>query len=89
MAKIIKHKKFNMLSNVKEYYKHCYPSDLFGNDMNENINFAQLLAKLCDKRDFYAVIGVNDSIVRERLFAALALFGGLKYREVYDLWLNS
>ena len=89
MAKIIKHKKFNMLSNVKEYYKHCYPSDLFGNELNINLNFAQLLAKLSEGEDFYVIVNVNDSIVRERLFSALALLGGLKYSEVYDLWLNS
>lgn len=89
MAKIIKGKRVNILSNVKAIYNHCYPSDSEGNFLNENISFAQILARMQEGEDFYQIIGVSDSIIRERIFDILAIVGGVKYGDIYTLWLNA
>lgn len=60
-----------------------------GNDINKNLTFAQLLGDMQRGEDFYKLIGVSDSIVRERIFNLLAVVGGIKYDEVYCMWLNA
>jgi hypothetical protein len=40
-------------------------------------------------RDVYDLIGVSDSIVRERIFSALSeLYAKGDYGEIYNLWLH-
>ena len=89
MAKIINHKHVSILSKVKETYNNCYPSDTMGNDLNKNLTFVQLLADMQRGEDFYKLIGVSDSIVRERIFTLLAVVGGIKYDDIYCMWLNA
>lgn len=79
-------KRTSILSNVKETYKRCYVSDELGDEINPEITFAQLLAGMVEKKDFYDMVGVSDSIMRERLFDLMAILGGIKTREIYDLW---
>lgn len=89
MAKIINHKIVSILSKVKETYNNCYPSDPLGNALNENLTFVQLLADMQRGENFYKLIGVSDSIVRERIFTLLAIVGGIKYDDVYCMWINA
>lgn len=38
--------------------------------------------------DFYNVLGVGDSMIRERIFVALAdLYSNNDYGEIYHLWM--
>ena len=37
---------------------------------------------------FYNIIKVNDSLVREHIFILLAAVGGVKYDDIYTMWLN-
>ena len=92
MAKIINGKRVSILSNVKAIYKNCYPHDKECDYLNENISFAQVLARMQEGEDFYQIIGINgfaDSIVRERIFDILSVVGGVKYDDIYTLWLNA
>ena len=89
MAKIIKGKRVSILSNVKATYKHLYPSDILGDSLDGYISFAQVLARMQEGEEFYNIIKVNDSLVREHIFDILAIVGGVKYADIYTMWLNS
>ena len=89
MAKNINGKRISILSNVKETYKHCYPTDVLGDSLDGYISFAQVLARMQEGEDFYNIIKVEDSIVREHIFIILAAVGGVKYDDIYTMWLNS
>lgn len=89
MAKIIKGKKFTVLSSVKSTYTHVHKEDTFGNDLNPNITFVELLGSMKSGKDFYELIGVSDSIIRERIFSIMALLFGLKYDDIYNIWTDN
>ena len=95
MAKVINHKLVSVLSNVKDTYKNCYPSDELGNDINDKLSFAQVIARMQEGWDFYETISdpckfrIHDSVIRERIFTLIAIVAGIKYDVIYELWLNS
>ena len=73
---------------VFDFYTAKYPSDVCGLDLDRSKTFNDLYDALKAKEDVYAVIGIADSIVRERLFAELADLLNVKYDVIYDLWLE-
>ena len=73
---------------LKDFYLNTYPTDELGTEINENAHFAGLLNVLYTNGDVYEYIGVDDSIVRERLFSELANSLEVSYDYIYNLWLN-
>lgn len=73
--------------NIKigEWYKQEFPTDELGAEINGDITFQQLYDGLADK-DTYDMLGVNDSVVRERCFEKLADMKQVDYSEIYDKW---
>ena len=76
------------MNYIKEFYLKNYPSDEMGAEINENATLVGLLHTLHTKCDVYQYIGVDDSIVRERVFQELANQLRLSYTTIYELWLN-
>ena len=74
---------------IKNWYTHYYETDELGQEINSMATFNDLHRALLDGRDVYEVIGVGDSLVRERLFDELAILLGVSSNVVYNLWLNS
>ena len=74
--------------NIKLYYKKNYPDDELGNDIRD-ITFLELFKNLDRGINIYETINVNDSIVRERLFQALADLFDSDYNYIYNKWLNN
>ena len=74
---------------VREWYVSAFPDDELGADIMPCLTFLNIVQALCAKIDIYTVIGVSDSIVRERVFSKLAEVLGVNYGMVYDLWLES
>ena len=74
---------------IKNWYTHYYDTDELGQEMNSMATFNDLHRALLDGRDVYEVIGVEDSLVRERLFGELAILLGVSYEVVYNMWLNN
>ena len=72
--------------NVKNWYVETYPTDELGQDINPEIEFTNVLNTLDNYRDIYDLIGVGDSIIRERLFQKLSQITGQTYTEIYDKW---
>jgi hypothetical protein len=73
---------------LKQFYLEKNPQDELGNEINEDITFVQLLDNLYTSDDVYEFIGVDDSIIRERLFTQLAIEIKKPYDHIYSLWLG-
>ena len=75
---------------VKEFYAKNYPTDDMVEDMNDNITFQQVLNELIKGNggNIYEIIGVSDSLIRERVFLGLSEIMNLEYEYIYELWLK-
>lgn len=74
---------------IKQWYRINYPDDDLGNELNDAVTFEDLWNGLHNGSDVYEIIGVADSIIRERLFEHLAEIYGVDYDYVYKKWLDS
>lgn len=81
--------KYNGQTKLYDFYRECYPTDTeMIEQINRNATFQDAFECLQVGFDFYAFLGVGDSIVRERVFDALATLMGCSYDHVYYQWLN-
>lgn len=79
----------NGQTSVSEWYKERYFHDEWGNAMmNKGITFQDVFECLQIGGDIYALLGAADSVVRERVFEALATMMGCDYEHIYYQWLN-
>jgi hypothetical protein len=81
-------KKFGGQSLVKDYYRAKFPWDDIVEDINPGITFQDVYEGLQVGTDIYALLGAVDSIVRERVFDALATMMECSYDIIYYQWLN-
>lgn len=73
--------------SILDYYVNKYPTDDLGSELN-NITFEDVWNALNSHgKDIYDVIGVGDSVVRERIFDRLSELTNLDYDAIYYLWL--
>lgn len=70
--------------NVKNWYVDKYPTDTLGQDINEEITFNDVVDGIENGKDIYDILGVNDSVVRERIFDFISRYGKI---DVYNKWL--
>ena len=76
-----------MNMTIKTWYAQVYPTDDVGSTLDPTITFADLYDALRAGTCVYATLGgTADSIVRERVFAALADFLDVDYNHIYNLW---
>ena len=73
---------------IKEWYMENYTTDDLGQEINEKATFEDLFKALENNTDIYDLIGVGDSVIRERLFKELASIKGIKYNDIYNMWLG-
>ena len=74
---------------VQVWYALAFPQDDWGiNQLNKGITFQDTFEALNIGADIYAFLGGVDSIVRERVFDALATMMECSYDIVYYQWLN-
>jgi len=67
---------------INDWYTKTYPTDELGEEINE-ITFEDLWNST-NTDNIYNVIGVGDSLIRERLFEHLSEIYGVEYNDVYD-----
>lgn len=79
----------NEQTKIREWYLSAYPEDELGNEINPNATFNDVFECLDNYRDVYELIGVHDSLVRERIFEALSEIMNCDYDYIYDQWLRS
>ena len=69
---------------IKGWYTKEYPTDELGPLLNHLTTFEEIYEEL---PLVYELLGVSDSLVRERVFAKLAEVMQVSYDDVYDKWL--
>ena len=74
---------------VKKWYLKTYPTDDLGEEINPDIDFWLLWKYMSQGYNFYNVLGVGDSVIRERVFEKLSEILGIDYDVIYQKWLNS
>ena len=80
---------YNGQSFIRAWYKDAYPTDDWGyTGLNKAITFQDAFECLQVGFNFYTFLGVSDSVVRERVFDALATLMGCDYEHIYYQWLN-
>lgn len=77
----------NENTKLKEWYTTNHPDDELGAEINPDSTFQNLFDALDQYKDVYEVIGVGDSLVRERLFEGLAEITGYDYQIIYEQWM--
>ena len=63
-----------------------YSDDELGYELND-VTFEDVFRTLDNYKSVYKLIGVYDSIVRERIFSMLAVIMDVEYDYIYDQWL--
>lgn len=72
---------------IKDWYTAAYPTDELGQELNDTITFYGLFNSMDNYKDVYEVLGVSDSLVRERCFEQLAKIMEVDYDYIYNQWL--
>lgn len=79
----------NGQTKICTWYADRFPQDEWGNQiLNKGIDFQDVYECLAVGGNIYALLGDADSIIRERVFDALATMMGCSYDHVYYQWLN-
>lgn len=72
---------------IKQYYTKTYKTDSLGKSINDKITFDDLYECLRKHEDVYDLLGVGDSIIRERVFGRLSQIKNVDYNTIYSMWL--
>lgn len=73
---------------VRNWYMRAYPADELGVGIDPSLTFEDALGAVSRGGGFYDVLGVGDSVVRERIFEELANRAGCTYDDIYEAWLE-
>lgn len=73
---------------IKNWYIKIYRADELGEGLNSRATFYDLFEALDNYQDIYNLFGIEDSIVRERIFEKLAEIMECPYEEIYNQWLR-
>jgi hypothetical protein len=68
---------------IKDWYMENYPTDDLGEELNDKVTFDDMWNENYKKYNIYQVMGVGDSVIRERLFEHLSEIKGVSYDVVY------
>lgn len=73
---------------VRDWYMSHYPTDDLGERIKPDTTFGDALEAVAFGSAFYEAIGVDDSLVRERVFQKLSDIYDVDYKDIYESWLN-
>lgn len=62
----------NENTKIKEWYMSEFPTDSLGQELNDNVTFYDMFKYMDNYKDIYELVGIGDSVVRERCFTKLA-----------------
>ena len=71
---------------IIDWYMNHYLDDSLGEELNPDVTFEDCVNTLQNGTDFYKLIGVGDSVIRERLFHEIDKRFDV---DSYELWINS
>ena len=73
---------------LRDWYMETFPTDDLGEYLN-NVLFEEIYKQLYRGVDIYNVIGVGDSIIRERVFLEMSERFDIDPEVLYTMWLNN
>ena len=88
LKELEKEKSVNLNSDIHDWYAHTFPDDELNKEIYTGVSF-QKLYDMLSSNDLYSIIGVDDTVVRERCFSKLAELMQVDYSVIYDMWLNA
>ena len=74
---------------VKKWYETIFPDDECAEDLNSEITFNDVFDTLANYGDIYECLfpdGEADSLIRERIFAKLAMIMRVDPQYIYEQW---
>lgn len=74
---------------IKDWYCVAYSDDELGEKLSNRASFLTIYNAIKSGRDVYEVMGIGDSIIRERLFDKLSVMLKVDYAVVFYLWLDN
>ena len=75
--------------NLKEWYHNQYPTDDMWKGSDDKKSLLDVFTLMTEGHDFYNIIGVCDSLIREHVFEKMADVMCVDYSLIYNLWLQS
>ena len=79
----------NVSLKIKDWYTKNYPTDDLGEEINDVNTFEDLWNGIHNNKNVYHIIGIGDSVIRERLFEYLSEIKEVEYNYIYNKWLES
>lgn len=73
---------------VREWYVSAFPNDELGWEINADATFDGVQKAIDEGADVYALLEVNDSLIRERVFDKLSDITGVPYDDIFEKWVN-
>ena len=73
---------------IRDWYISTYPTDDLGEEIKPELTFYDLIKALEYHHDVYDLLGVGDSIIRERAFQKLSEIMECSYEDIYNQWLS-
>lgn len=77
---------FTKNDSIHDWYVDSFPDDDLG-DRISDVTFSEFFEGMKSGRDAYYLLGVVDSVIRERVFDAIADIYGISGNALYELWL--
>jgi hypothetical protein len=72
--------------NVRKWYMKTYPIDELGGEINQKLTLWDVYTYLSQGYDVYKIIGVSDSVIRERVFEKLSKVLDVDYDTIYNMF---
>lgn len=75
------------MSDIRDWYIKNYPEDREGKNI-KHVGFRETYQGMKKGEDFYKKIGVQDSVIRERVFNQMAKENKTSYNNIYKTWMK-
>ena len=79
----IKEAMYVLDQNIKSWYANKYPNDDMGQEIKDSVTFTDVKKALKDHENVYDILGVNDSVIRERVFNFMNQF---EPQDIHNVW---
>ena len=81
------------MENIHDWYVANFPDDWMGKRIDPTVTFSDLMTYINTVENSYSdevyiLLGVTDSVIRERVFQELSDRTGISYAIIYNEWLN-
>lgn len=81
------------MENIHDWYVANFPDDRMGQRIDPAVTFSQVMTYIITDENSYSdevyiILGVSDSVIRERVFQELSDRTGISYAIIYNEWLN-